>query len=72
MGGSDAGGANGAAAATYGTEGTGASGNIPGGRNSSMTWKDSSGNVWIFGGYETNDSVSGDWVRLNDLWEFTP
>jgi hypothetical protein len=37
-----------------------------------VTWKDSSGNVWIFGGYETDDSVSGDWVRLNDLWKFAP
>jgi N-acetylneuraminic acid mutarotase len=72
MGGTDAGGSNGAAAAIYGSEGTAAATNIPGGRDGSQTWIDSSGNVWIFGGYQTDFSVSGDWARLNDLWKFTP
>jgi hypothetical protein len=52
----------------YGTMGTPAAGNIPGGRYGASTWTDSSGNLWLFGG-DGFDGVgsSGD---LNDLWEF--
>ena len=34
----------------YGTLGTAAAGNIPGGRDSAATWTDSKGNFWLFGG----------------------
>jgi N-acetylneuraminic acid mutarotase len=48
----------------YGTLGTPAAGNIPGGRYSSATWTDPSGNFWLFGGYVYNVG------ELNDLWEY--
>ncbi len=58
---------------TYGTKGTAASTNIPGGRERSVTWTDASGNIWLFGGlgYDSvgTDSGSG---NLNDLWEYVP
>jgi N-acetylneuraminic acid mutarotase len=43
---------------------------VPGARYSASTWTDSSGNLWIFGGYgyDSNGSVG----RLNDLWHYTP
>jgi len=57
----------------YGTQGTGASGNIPGARAGGDSWADSSGNVWIFGGVRDH-SNNGTRVTdsLNDLWEYTP
>ena len=48
----------------YGTQGTAAAGNKPGGRNGSVNWSDASGNLWLFGGYGYTASGSG---RLNDL-----
>jgi N-acetylneuraminic acid mutarotase len=55
----------------YGTLGVPAAGNMPGSRESTSTWIDSSGNLWLFGGYgnATIDYVGGD---LNELWEFNP
>jgi N-acetylneuraminic acid mutarotase len=56
------------AAGTYGTKGIGAAGNSPGGRDSAVTWVDSSGNLWLFGGEGiTSPGLNGD---LNDLWKF--
>ncbi|MGD0681059.1 MAG: Ig-like domain repeat protein [Terracidiphilus sp.] len=54
----------------YGTLGTPAAGNIPGGRIGSASWTDQSGNFWLFGGwgFDANNNA-GD---LNDLWEFNP
>jgi N-acetylneuraminic acid mutarotase len=54
----------------YGTKGTPAAGNVPGARYSSSAWTDSSGNLWLFGGYG-NDST-GAAGYLNDLWKFNP
>ena len=54
----------------YGTEGVPAAGNIPGGRESSDFWTDSSGNFWLFGGIA--EDVNGSYGFLNDLWEFSP
>ena len=56
-------------AAVYGTLGTPAPANIPEGRQIGMTWTDSGGNLWLFGG---NTKASGTSVELNDLWEFSP
>jgi N-acetylneuraminic acid mutarotase len=56
----------------YGTLGVPSPSNIPGGRDSAVSWIDSSGNLWLFGG---NGQLSpiGDYVtELNDLWEFNP
>jgi hypothetical protein len=44
----------------YGTLGTPAAGNIPSGRYGASSWKDSSGNFWLYGGGH------------DDLWEFYP
>ncbi len=57
----------------YGTEGTFAAGNTPGGRDSAASWTDSSGNIWLFGGegIDANGDADG-FVNLNDLWEFNP
>lgn len=54
----------------YGTLGTPAAGNIPGGRGSASSWTDHSGHLWLFGGggFDAN-GVDG---NLNDLWEFNP
>jgi len=55
---------------TYGTLGTPAVGNLPGARQESMTWADSKGNRWLFGGlgYDHNETFG----ELNDLWKFIP
>ena len=53
----------------YGTEGTPAAGNVPGARSSAVSWTDSSGNFWLFGGNGLTASSSG---LLNDLWKYSP
>jgi hypothetical protein len=50
--------------AIYGTQGTGSSNNTPGSRWGAASWRDSSGNLWLFGGAEYGE--------LNDLWEYQP
>ncbi len=40
----------------------------PGARQGSISWIDSHGNLWLFGGYG-NDSI-GNQGHLNDLWKF--
>ena len=40
----------GAQSGVYGTLGTAASGNTPGGREYALSWTDSNGNLWLFGG----------------------
>jgi hypothetical protein len=58
----------------YGTQGTAAAGNSPGGRQSAVGWVDASGNLWLFGGEgldsvgTTDGSPNG---TLNDLWEYS-
>ena len=54
---------------TYGTLGSPAPANTPGGRQSPAMWTDSSGNLWLFGGYG-HDS-SGTLMPMSDLWEFS-
>jgi N-acetylneuraminic acid mutarotase len=54
----------------YGTLGTTASSNIPGGRSDAVGWIDASGNLWLFGG-GGYDSV-GTSGELNDLWNYHP
>jgi N-acetylneuraminic acid mutarotase len=56
--------------AVYGTLGTPATGNIPGSRSGSVSWTDSSGNFWLFGGFGVDANGTGGY--LNDLWEFNP
>ncbi|MGH3430533.1 MAG: kelch repeat-containing protein, partial [Mycobacteriales bacterium] len=54
----------------YGTQGTASVGNVLGGRSSISSWIDSSGNVWLFGGYGFD--LSGNLGYLNDLWQYNP
>jgi N-acetylneuraminic acid mutarotase len=54
----------------YGTQGVAAATNIPGARNSAVSWMDSRGNLWLFGG-QGYDSA-GEFGELNDLWNYTP
>ena len=59
-------------AGAYGTEGTPNASNIPGSRMNPVSWTDSAGNFWLFGG-EGYDSVGTDMLgNLNDLWQFNP
>jgi len=70
MGGSNTGGGNGGQAGTYGTLGTPSSSNIPGGLDAAVSWKDASGNVWLFGGFGADST--GTQGYLNTLWKYTP
>jgi N-acetylneuraminic acid mutarotase len=53
----------------YGSRGVAAAGNTPGARESAIAWTDSSGNLWLFGGY---GSSAGAYGPYNDLWTFNP
>jgi N-acetylneuraminic acid mutarotase len=54
----------------YGTLGSAAAANVPGGRSTASYWTDSRGNFWLFGGggFDADQNPGG----LNDLWEFNP
>ena len=70
MGGSSIVGNTSAPAGVYGTLGVPATGNVPGGRYQAVSWTDSTGNFWLFGGAGIDSTgTSG---TLNDLWEFSP
>lgn len=68
MGGSSAVGPHDGQSGVYGTLGTAAAGNNPGGLYAASSWIDSGGNFWLFGGqgYDGN----GNFHELNALWEF--
>jgi hypothetical protein len=55
----------------YGSQGVAATSNIPGSRESGVTWTDQSGNLWLFGGFNPDIYGLVDWW-YNDLWEFNP
>jgi hypothetical protein len=54
------------ARAAYGTLGTPASTNDPGARFGAVYWSDTSGNFWLFGGFDNYAEIS-----FNDLWEYS-
>ena len=54
----------------YGTLATSAAANIPGARQAASSWIDSSGLLWLFGGYGYDGA--GDVGYLNDLWQYSP
>jgi N-acetylneuraminic acid mutarotase len=54
----------------YGTKGVPAAGNVPGARWGAVSWTDSSGNLWLYGGYGYGGVGGGG--GLNDLWKYTP
>ena len=70
MGGSTTVGSNGGRSGIYGPVGTATSTNIPGGRQDAVSWTDSSGKFWLFGGYGYDSTGTLGW--LNDPWEFDP
>lgn len=53
----------------YGVQGTAAPGNVPGARESPVTWTDAAGNFWLFGGFGC-DSATG-FGELGDLWKYS-
>jgi hypothetical protein len=53
----------------YGTLGTAAAANVPGARYASVSWTDSAGNFWLFGGASVDSA--GNQYGLNDLWEYS-
>lgn len=58
-------------AGIYGTKGVASVTNMPGGRNSAVSWTDSDGNFWLMGGFgdDVVGYLEGD---LNDLWKYNP
>jgi hypothetical protein len=59
----------------YGTQGTAAANNLPGGRQTAVLWVDTSGTIWLFGGFGldsqgTNLGTGQIGSVLNDLWKF--
>jgi N-acetylneuraminic acid mutarotase len=54
------------ASGVYGTQGVAAAANVPGARHGAVSWTDSNGYLWLFGG---NGPPSG---SPNDLWKFNP
>lgn len=56
-------------AGVYGTQGITSSSNKPGARNFSTTWRDATGNLWLFGGMGYGSIDMG---YLNDLWKYDP
>jgi hypothetical protein len=58
------------------TPGTGSGTTAPGSRQAAVLWADSSGNIWLFGGFGLDSVGTGNagpppaGAILNDLWEF--
>jgi N-acetylneuraminic acid mutarotase len=52
----------------YGTKGTADIANMPGGRLMALSWKNSRGELWLFGGSGLDSSGPGE--KLNDLWRY--
>ncbi|HTW74354.1 MAG TPA: kelch repeat-containing protein [Steroidobacteraceae bacterium] len=56
------------AAGVYGMQGMAEADNVPGAREGASSWVDSSGNLWLFGGYGRDST--GAVANLNDLWQY--
>lgn len=54
---------------SYGTKNVPATGNVPGARSGAVGWRDSEGNLWMFGGWGPDSSGANG--ELNDLWEYS-
>jgi hypothetical protein len=53
---------------TYGVQGVADPANAPGARYAAVSWRDLSGNLWLFGG--TGYDSGGNVGVLNDLWKY--
>jgi len=51
----------------YGVLGVAAPTNVPGARQGAVSWTDTNGNLWLFGGLGYGVDIAG---SLNDLWKF--
>jgi N-acetylneuraminic acid mutarotase len=60
----------GGAGGVYGMQGTAASTNVPGAREQPVSWADSSGNLWLSGGFGISSTPTLGF--LNDLWMYAP
>jgi len=56
---------------SYGTLGTAAPSNIPGGRQGAVSWTDAAGNFWLFGGVGYDSGGPAGLGQLNDLWKYS-
>jgi len=56
------------ATGVYGTKGEAHPDNMPGARDSSVSWTDSAGNFWLFGG--SGLIAKYEYGKLNDLWKY--
>lgn len=54
----------------YGTLGVAAAANSPGARQPAATWTDTSGRLWLFGGFGFD--YAADLGNLDDMWMFDP
>jgi N-acetylneuraminic acid mutarotase len=70
MSGSSTVGSGGGQAGVYGSFGNPSPSVVPSGRTQAVSWVDSSGDLWLFGGkgYDSTGTLG----YLNDLWEFNP
>ena len=59
-------------AGAYGTLGRASSSNLAAARVGAVSWIDSSGNLWLFGGLGEDPAGTNSVGNLNDLWRFTP
>lgn len=57
-----------AAAGSYGSLDVTADGSAPGARSSHVTWLDTNGNVWVYGGYGIDSAAQTG--NLDDMWKF--
>jgi hypothetical protein len=55
----------------YGTKGTGDKTSNPGARYGGVSWTDSAGDLWLFGGIGW-DASGKNYGRFNDLWKYRP
>jgi hypothetical protein len=53
----------------YGSLGVAAAGNIPGARDTGVSWIDSSGNLWLFGGFGEGAALTFS-ESLGDVWKY--
>jgi len=60
----------GANSGVYGTLGVAAATNEPGARSGALSWTDSAGHFWLFGG--AGYDSAGNQGSLNDLWKYAP
>ena len=62
------------ATGVYGTQGVAATTNVPKARDGGVTWTDSNGNFWLFGGFAgyVSDPIHAAGDFLNDLWKYSP